>query len=65
MPNPNDRFDGGISTLKKENERLKRLLKRSLAPLRFASLHYLDNGMLDQENRTDALVDSIKRALKS
>ena len=45
-------------------ESLKRLLQRSQTPLRFASMHYLDRGLLSQENKTDALLNVIKRALK-
>ena len=53
-----------IESQEREINRLRRLLQRSLTPLRFASLHYLDNGMLNQEHKIDVLVDSIKRALK-
>lgn len=55
---------GELIALREQVESLKRLLRRTQTPLRFASMHYLDTGLLGQENKTDALIGAIKRALK-
>ena len=55
---------GELIALREQVESLKRLLRRTQTPLHFASMHYLDTGLLGQENKTDALIGAIKRALK-
>ena len=52
-----------LEGLEAENARLKRLLKRTIAPLRYASCMYLDHGMTRHEDKTDTLIDSITRAV--
>lgn len=48
----------------KEVAKLRRLLKRCIKPLDYAATHYLNDGALDLEDKTDTLIKSIHRALR-
>ena len=47
-----------------EIKRLKNLLKRCVKPLDYAATHYLNDGELHLEDKTDTLIKSIHRALR-
>lgn len=54
----------GLTTEGEEIKRLKNLLRRCVKPLDYAATHYLNDGALDLEDKTDTLIKSIHRALR-